>query len=173
GLEAEIVRFASLNEMFDAPDASIAGKIVFIDEPMTRTQDGSGYGQAVAKRRACIGPAIEKGAVACLIRSVGTHSHRFPHTGMGARGEETGPGPVAALSPPDGDQLTRLLEKGPVTVSLNLQVETKKRVPSGNVVAEIPGVGDLADQIVLLGCHLDSWDLGTGAVDDGAGCGRS
>lgn len=171
GLEAEIVRFSSLNEMFAAPDTAVAGKMVFIDEPMTRTQDGSGYGQAVAKRRACIGPAIEKGALACLIRSVGTQTRRFPHTGMGARGEETGPGPVAALSPPDADQLTRLLEKGPVSVKLDLEVETKAKVESGNVIAEIPGVGDLADEIVLLGCHLDSWDLGTGAIDDGAGCG--
>jgi len=171
GITAEVVRFASMAELSSAPDSAVDGKIIFIDEAMTRTQDGSGYGPAVAKRRNCAAVSIEKGAAACLIRSVGTDDHRFPHTGMMARGEAIGAGPGAALSAPDAEQLTRLLERGPVTLKLDLDVETRESSPSGNVIAEVPGRGALADEIILLGCHLDSWDLGTGAIDDGAGCG--
>lgn len=171
GLTGQIIRFTSLAELSAAAPAAIKGKIVFVDERMTRTQDGSGYGPAVAKRRNCAAITIEMGGVACLIRSVGTDSHRFPHTGMMARGEAIGAGPGAALSAPDADQLSRLLARGPVTVKLDLAVETLPSAPSGNVIGEIPGRGALADEIILLGCHLDSWDLGTGAIDDGAGCG--
>ena len=171
GITADIIRFASLAELRAASPARTKDKIVFVDEAMTRTQDGSGYGAAVAKRRNCAAISIEMGALACLIRSVGTDSHRFPHTGMMARGQAIGAGPGAALSAPDADQLTRLLERGPVKVKLDLDVETQQAVQSGNVVAELPGRGDLSDEIILIGCHLDSWDLGTGAVDDGAGCG--
>ena len=171
GVTAEIVRYTSMAELRAADASEIAGKIVFVDEGMTRTQDGSGYGLAVRKRRNCAAVTSEKGGVACLIRSVGTDARRFPHTGMMARGQAVGAGPAAALSAPDADQLARLLERGPVTVRVNLQVETQEQVASGNVIAEIPGAGELADDIILLGCHLDSWDLGTGAIDDGAGCG--
>ncbi|MEL7129653.1 MAG: M28 family peptidase [Pseudomonadota bacterium] len=171
GVEAEIVRVTSMADLRAADPDDIAGKIVFVDEGMTRTQDGSGYGFAVRKRRNCAAVTAEKGGLVCLIRSVGTQQRRFPHTGMMARGEAVGAGPAAALSPPDADQLNRLLDRGPVTVRVNLQVETQEKVPSGNVVAEVPGRGALADEIVLIGCHLDSWDLGTGAIDDGAGCG--
>ncbi len=170
GIEAEIIRFESLAELQAANPAMVEGKIVFIDEKMTRTQDGSGYGMAVRKRRACAGEAIEKGGLACLIRSVGTQTSRFPHTGMMARGEAVGAGPAAALSPPDADQLSRLLERGPVTINLDIQVKTKETAPSGNVIAEITG-SEKPEDIILLGCHLDSWDLATGAIDDGAGCG--
>jgi len=170
GVTAEIVRFESMAELRAAEPGDVAGKIVFIDEMMTRTQIGSGYGMAVAKRRSCAEVTVEKGGAACLIRSVGTQQRRFPHTGMMSRGEAEGAGPAAALSPPDADQLARLLERGPVTVSLDIQVETKTRVPSGNVIAELTG-RERPEEIVLIGCHLDSWDLGTGALDDAAGCG--
>lgn len=170
GVEAELVRFESMAELEAASAEDVSGKIVFLDEPMTRTMDGSGYGFAVRKRRNCAAATAERGGVACLIRSVGTQSHRMPHTGMMARGQAVGAGPAAALSPPDADQLARLMERGPVTVKVNIQVETAEGAPSGNVIAEVPGT-DLADEIVLIGCHLDSWDLGTGAIDDGAGCG--
>ncbi len=170
GVEAELVRFTSMAELEAARDEEVAGRIVFIDEMMTRTQDGSGYGMAVVKRRNCAARTSEKGGVACLIRSVGTDHHRMPHTGMMARGEAVGPGPAAALSPPDADQLARLLERGPVRVSVNIQVETRASVESGNVIAEIRGRSD-PDEIVVMVCHLDCWDMGTGAVDDAAGCG--
>ncbi|MEL6302241.1 MAG: M28 family peptidase [Pseudomonadota bacterium] len=170
GVEADVIRFESMAELRDADSDTVAGKIVFIDEKMTRTQDGTGYGMAVRKRRNCAKVTSEKGGAACLIRSVGTQSRRFAHTGMMARGQAVGDGPAAALSPPDAEQLTRLLEKGPVRVRVNIQVETKRNATSGNVIAEIKG-REVPEEIVLIGCHLDSWDLGTGAVDDGAGCG--
>ena len=170
GVEGEVVRFENMNELRAASSDVVTGKIVFIDEKMTRTQDGSGYGMAVRKRRNCATQTSEKGGVACLIRSVGTQTRRFAHTGMMARGAAVGAGPAAALSPPDAEQLTRLLEVGPVTVRLDIQVETLPEAPSGNVIAEITG-REKPEEVVLIGCHLDSWDLGTGAVDDGAGCG--
>ena len=170
GVEAEVIRFENMNELRAASADIVTGKIVFIDEKMTRTQDGSGYGMAVRKRRNCATTTSDKGGVACLIRSVGTQLRRFAHTGMMARSAAVGDGPAAALSPPDAEQLTRLLENGPVKVRLNIQVETKLEAQSGNVIAEVVG-RERPEEIVLIGCHLDSWDLGTGAVDDGAGCG--
>lgn len=170
GLEAEIVRFESLAGLGAADAGLLEGKIAFIDERMYKTQDGSGYGLAVRKRAGCAKAAAEKGAVACLIRSAGTQPHRMPHTGGMSRDGALGALPAAALSGPDADQLTRLLERGPVRVNLDIGVEYADAAPSGNVIAEVEG-SDLKDEIVLIGCHLDSWDLGTGALDDGAGCG--
>ncbi len=170
GVTGKVVRFESLSELQAAPISKVDGKIVFIDETMIKTMDGSGYGMAVRKRSQCAEAASSKGALACLIRSVGTQPHRMPHTGIMARDGAEGAGPVAAISGPDADQLTRLLERGAVTVSVDIQTEIKTNAPSGNVIAELKGT-DLSDEIVLIGCHLDSWDLGTGALDDGAGCG--
>ena len=170
GVTGQVARFESLAELQAAPISKVDGKIVFIDESMIKTMDGSGYGMAVRKRSQCAQTASDKGALACLIRSVGTQPHRMPHTGIMARDGAEGAGVVAALSGPDADQLSRLLSRGTVRVSVDVQTEIKTNAPSGNVIAELTGT-DLADEIVLIGCHLDSWDLGTGALDDGAGCG--
>ncbi|MBB4658154.1 M28 family peptidase [Parvularcula dongshanensis] len=169
GVTGEVVRFESLGALMAAPmDGSLEGKVVFVDEGMTRTQDGSGYGVAVAKRSGAAQEGAKRGAIAALIRSVGTDQHRFPHTGM-MRYEEDGEKiPTAALSWPDAEQLQRAMERGPVTVRLDLSVVTEKDAPSGNVIAEIPG---RTDEVVLIGAHLDSWDLGTGAIDDASGVG--
>lgn len=170
GIEAELVRFESMQALNAASPEDIEGKIVFIDQMMTATMDGSGYRVANTKRRECAGAAADHGAAACLIRSVGTQHRRFPHTGGMKREGPLGALPAAALSPPDADQLARLLERGPVTVRVNIQVEAYEDAPSANVIAEIPGRSD-PEETVLISCHLDSWDLGTGALDDGAGCG--
>ncbi|MEM9054925.1 MAG: M28 family peptidase [Pseudomonadota bacterium] len=170
GVIGEVVRFRSLADLQAAPISQVDDKIVFIDETMIKTMDGSGYGMAVRKRSQCAIVSSEKGALACLIRSVGTQPHRMPHTGIMARDGAEGAGPVAAISGPDADQLARLLQRGPVTVRVDIQTEIKTNAPSGNVIAELTGT-DLKDELVLIGCHLDSWDLGTGALDDGAGCG--
>jgi Zn-dependent M28 family amino/carboxypeptidase len=167
-VEAEVARFASMAALNDAAPESVRGKIVFIDEPTIRTQDGAGYGAGVAKRGQCGTVAAAKGAAACIIRSVGTHSHRFAHQG-GNSAPRTAPfAPSAAVSPPDADQLTRLLARGPVRVKLEIAVEARANAQSGNVIGEIVG-RERADEIVLIGGHLDSWDQGTGAIDDGAG----
>ncbi|KGE04694.1 M20/M25/M40 family metallo-hydrolase [Pseudohaliea rubra] len=172
GVAGDVVAFSSLAALEAAPDGSLAGRIVFVDEPMTRTQDGSGYGVAVGKRRATAYEAERLGAVGALIRSVGTDSHRFPHTGQMRRlTEDGGAGgvPTAALSAPDADQLRRVLARADqVSVRLVLTPQLLPPSRSGNVVAEIPG-REAPEEVVLAGAHLDAWDLGTGAVDDGAG----
>ncbi|MBT9444363.1 MAG: M20/M25/M40 family metallo-hydrolase [Hyphomonadaceae bacterium] len=168
GVEAEVMRFPSIAALAAASNESVRGKIVFIDEVTNRTQDGSGYGAGVAKRGLCAPIAQGKGAAACLIRSVGTDSHRFAHQGGPSRGRDGATLPAAALSPPDADQITRLLRRGPVRVKLEITVTTREEVASGNVIGEIVG-RERPDEIVVIGGHLDSWDQGTGAIDDGAG----
>jgi len=169
GITAEVVRFATLPELQKAPMTGLEGKIVFVDEPMARTQDGSGYGTAVAKRGLTAIEGAKRGAVGVLIRSVGTDSHRNPHTGSSVRGGASlGPLPAAALSNPDADQLARAIiyADGPVTVNLDIQTAWTENATSGNVIGEIRGQ---TDEIIVIGGHLDSWDNGTGAVDDGSG----
>ncbi len=170
GIAAPVVRFADLAALAAAPADSLKGRIAFVDQRMFRAQDGSGYGQTVAIRVRSAAAAAKKGAVAVLVRSVGTDSHRLPHTGMMRYENDVPRIPAAALSNPDADQLARLLATAqePVVVRLILTPKTGFLARSGNVVADIPG-GERADEIVLLGAHLDSWDLGTGAIDDGAG----
>lgn len=171
GLEGEIVYYPTLADLQAAPDGELRGKIAFVDHAMTRTQDGSQYGYYGGVRRQ--GPAIAaaKGAAAILIRSIGTDSHRAPHAGSTVFPAGTTPIPAAALAIPDADQLERLVERGkPVRVRLTLTPQVLGTRNSGNVIAEVPGT-DPAAGIVVVACHLDSWDLGTGAIDDAAGCG--
>lgn len=168
GIVGQVVRFENLQALKNAPMKGLKGKIVFVDEYMTRTQDGSGYGVAVKKRSGAAIEAGKRGAAAALIRSVGTDHHRFPHTGQMNYDQNVAKVPIAALSAPDADQLYRALGRGDVEVKLQIDVQSHGKSQSGNVIAEIPGV---TDEIVIVGGHLDSWDLGTGAVDDGAGIG--
>src|SRR5436190_195291 len=134
-----------------------------------RAQDGSGYGQFGAPRRQ--GPTIasKKGALAIVIRSIGTDHHRNPHTGVQYFTDGATPIPAGALSVPDSEQLVRILKRGlPVQMHLTLVSEKHEGGHSGNVIAEVPG-RDPKAPILLVGGHLDSWDLGTGAIDDGTG----
>jgi hypothetical protein len=173
GVSGEVAAFDSVAALKGVPEGSLAGRIVFVNEGMTRTQDGSGYGAAVQKRLVAAAAAKAAGASAVLIRSVGTDHDRFAHTGqIGPIDYETDMGaPAAALAAPDADQLQRVLNRGlPVTVRLLLTPQTLPPADSGNVIAEIPGSA-APGEIVLVAAHLDSWDLGTGAVDDGAGVG--
>lgn len=170
GVEGEIVRFADLYELEAAAEGSLAGKIAFVDLRMYRAQDGSGYGNTNYIRGGSPSVAARKGAVAVLIRSVGTDSHRFPHTGGTRYAADAPKIPAAALSNPDADQLARLLARGSVRVALELGAEPLEPASSGNVIGEIVGA-EAPDEIVVIGGHLDSWDLGTGAIDDGAGVG--
>jgi len=169
GLEGEIVRFASLEELALA-GSSVRGKIAFIDRPTARTSDGSGYSSAGDVRGRGPSAAARHGAIGLLIRSIGTDADRFPHTG-GMRYEPDVPKiPAAALAAPDAALLTRLLARGPVRVKFTLGCRTLADGESANVIGDIPG-RETPKEIVLLGAHLDSWDLGTGALDDAAGCG--
>lgn len=173
GLTAPVVRFASYADLEAAPAGSLAGKIAFIDHSMRRTQDGSGYGFAGPARWTGAGLAASKGAVATVIRSIGTENERTPHTGGTAFPAGVTPTPALALSNPDADNLARIVRRaGRTPVTLKLEANPRKlgQTESGNVVGEITG-RDPRLPPVLLACHLDSWWNGTGAFDDGAGCG--
>jgi hypothetical protein len=169
GLNAEVVGFDSLADLEAAPDAAVRGKIVFVTHGMTQTQDGSQYGYYGAVRRTGPSVASRKGAAAIVIRSIGTDHHRNPHTGVQMWAEGVTPIPAGALSLPDAEQLQRILKRGKkVTMRLTLTPRNIGLQEGGNVVAEVPGTDPKAG-IILIGGHLDSWDLGTGAIDNAAG----
>jgi hypothetical protein len=168
GLTAEVVGFDSVAALSAAPDAAVRGKIVFVSHSMVPAQDGSGYGYYGAVRRSAPALAARKGAAAVVIRSLGTDYHRNPHTGLTNWGD-TPPIPAAALSLPDSENLQRMLKRGQkVVMHLILTPRFTGEVATGNVVAEVPGTDPTAGTI-LIGGHLDSWDLGTGAIDDASG----
>jgi len=168
GIDAQVIGFDGLDALKAAPDGSLKGKIAFITHRMARTQDGSSYGAFGPVR--WVGPSIaaEKGAIATIIRSVGTDHHRVPHAGSTSWKAGQTPTPAGALSVPDAEQMERLLARGLVRVHLLLAPRRGGTAMSGNVIADIPG-RSRAGEIVLAGGHLDSWDLGTGAIDDAAG----
>jgi hypothetical protein len=168
GITADVVGFESVDALRLAPDAAVRGKIVFIDHHMPANQDGSGYGQFGAPRRQ--GPTVAslKGAVGIVIRSIGTDHNRTPHTGVMTFANGAKPIPAGALSVPDAEQLVRILKRGkPVSMRLTLE-STPIQGTSGNVIAEVPG-RDPSLPPILVGGHLDSWDMGTGAIDDASG----
>ncbi len=170
GIEAEVLYVDSLDALRALPEGGAAGKIVFIDGRMEPTRDASGYGRAVAKRGAGPSEASKKGAVALLIRSAGTSDNRIAHTGATREQEGVRRIPAAALSNPDADLVAAQAKSGK-TVRFRLRLTTRvlPDAQSANVIGEIRG-REKPEEIVLLGAHLDSWDLGQGALDDGAGC---
>ena len=169
GITAEVIGFDSVDALKAADPAKVRGKIVFVDHRMTRTQDGSSYGQFGAPRRQGPSIASKMGAAAIVVRSIGTDRSRAPHTGVQTWADGATPIPAAALSVVDAEQLARMLARGkPVTMKLTLTPQQTGTHASGNVIAEVPGSDPDAGMIVI-GGHLDSWDLGTGAFDDAAG----
>ena len=167
-VEAEVVRFADLAALESAADGSLAGKIAFVDYQMQPARDGSDYRNGGAIRSKGPSAAIRKGAAGFLMRSAGTDRHRVAHTGITRYDPGLAPVPAAALATPDADQLARLLARGPVRVALALDCGWNGQATSHNVIGEITG-REKPGEVVLIGAHLDSWDLGTGAIDDGAG----
>lgn len=169
GVTAEIVHLNTYEDLVAADASMIKGKIVFISNRMERFKDGAGYGPAVQARGRGASEAARKGAQAIIIRSIGTDSHRLPHTGGVNYDADSPKIAAAALSNPDADQLERLLKRGqPIQVHLDVQTKFHGVVEVENVIGEITG-REAPDEVVIIGSHLDSWDLGTGAVDDGAG----
>ena len=167
-VEAEVVRFADLAALQAAPEGSLKGKIAFVDYQMTAHRDGRDYGKGGAVRSKGPSEAIRKGAVGFVMRSAGTDSHRVPHTGITRFDDGLTPVPSAALSVPDANQLARLVALGPTKLKLSLDCGWDGTATSYNVIGEITG-RSLPKEVVVIGGHLDSWDLGTGAIDDGAG----
>lgn len=169
GIEAPVVRFDSMAALEAASNAQVRGRIVFIDEPMARARDGSGYTAAVQKRVHGPSVAAERGAVATVIRSVGTSDSRVAHTGTTRFAEGVRPIPAFALSGPDADLLARQVATGrEVRLRAHSTARSLPPARSANVIADIRGT-DRPGEIVILAAHLDSWDLGTGAIDNAAG----
>ena len=170
-INAEMVYFRDIHALSKAEPNSAVGKVVFVDgDLLVKSQTGAGYGQANQRRRIGWQHAQRVGASGLIVRSVGSDSHRFPHTGMMSKKEDKWASiPVIAVSNPDADHLRRLFELDKeIKVSLDSKSKWKGTETSGNVILDLIG-SEKPDEIVLIGGHLDSWDLGTGAVDDGAG----
>jgi Zn-dependent M28 family amino/carboxypeptidase len=171
GLRAEVVVVSSKEELEQLGDA-VKGKIVLFDVPMPKydPKKGAGYGETVAYRTN--GPvwAAKQGAVASLVRSVTATSLRSAHTGATRYDDAVAKIPAAAISVEDAALLHRLYDQGarPV-VELEMGARLLADADSANVIAELRG-RELPDEVVVIGGHLDSWDVGTGAHDDGAGC---
>ncbi|MCX7546207.1 M28 family peptidase [Marinicella gelatinilytica] len=171
GINGEVVHFATLADLQAADKSEVAGKITFISERMERHKDGSGYGKAVGARGLTAQVTAEKGGIAAIIRSIGTDNNRTPHTGAASYDEDTPSVPAGALSNPDADLLVNVLKrKQPVTVKLTLTSHWDGDYTSQNVIGDMLG-SEKPEEYIVIGCHLDSWDLGTGAIDDASGCG--
>ena len=169
GLEGDVVIFQTLADLKAAAPGSLLGKIAFVSWRMVRTQNGAGYGPAVAARTDGPAAAAKAGAIAFLLRSVGTDNHRIAHTGTTRYVEGRVPVPCFALAPADAEQLERIAALG-ITARVRLfsSASYLQEAHSQNVIADVKGTLK-PEAFVVLGAHLDSWDQGTGAIDDGTG----
>lgn len=172
-LSAEVVQFDDLVALKAAKPGSLDGKIAFVSYRMQRKIDGRGYGVAVGARVSGASEAAKKGAIAYIMRSVGTDDHRVAHTGLMKYQDNVKKIPAVALSNPDADLLLNSLKRDQAVVfSLTSTASgpTGKTASIANVVGDVLG-SENPDEVVTLGAHLDSWDVGTGAIDDGVGVG--
>jgi len=165
GIEAPVVRVESLEAAKALGRKELAGKVLFIDIATAREKDGSGYGHSGAARYTGTQVAAERGAVAMVLRSI-SPDPAVPHTGTTVQAEFAS----AALSGTSADALRDALAADPkAKLHLDVTARMLPDVESANVVGEIRG-SERPDEVVLMGGHLDSWDVGEGASDDGAGC---
>ncbi len=170
-LEGDILYVPTFDDLTRMNSAEFRGKIIFVDHQMRPAQDGSSYGYFGKAR--FMGPniAAKNGAAAIIVRSIGTDSHRLPHTGNTNFDEGITAIPAGAISNPDADNLVHILKKDrAIRLSLTLTPRNLGQQKSGNIIAEVTGKNPALPPIIIA-CHLDSWDLGTGAIDDAAGCG--
>ena len=173
GLTAQVVVADSFESLKKLSAATVKGKILLFNEKFDKllaaTGNGGGaYGEAVLYRGAGPTVAASLGAVAVLVRSVGGADYRLPHTGATFYTEGVPKIPAAAVTAEDADLLSNLTQQGPVEMHLTVTPQNLPPVPAYNVIADWKG-SEHPDQIVVVSGHLDSWDLGTGAIDDGAG----
>jgi hypothetical protein len=169
-VEAEVVVVESFDELRSLGEQRVRGRIVLFNRAMVADSTGEGYGAAAGQRTRGASEAARLGAVAALVRSVGTLAARLPHTGALRYEDGVARIPAAAVTSEDADLIGRLHASGDsVRVRLRLGCRTLPDVESANVVADLRG-RERPDEIVLIGAHLDSWDVGQGALDDGAGC---
>jgi hypothetical protein len=173
GLTAEVVVVDDWKQLRALSPDAVKGKILlfnhkFNKELAAQGRGGAAYGDAVAYRAAGPSAGATLGAVAVLVRSVGGAEYRLPHTGMTAYADGVPKIPAAAVTAEDADLLKNLASQGPVKLHLTLTPQTLPDAQSYNVIADWKGT-EHPEQIVIVSGHLDSWDLGTGAIDDGAG----
>ena len=173
GVTADMVPVKNFDELKAMPRDKVAGKIVLFNYPFDKQMAAQGhagqaYGEAVEYRSDGPSAAARQGAVACLIRSVGGADYRIPHTGQTKYADDAPKIPAGAVTSEDADLIVDLVKQGPVKMKLTLTPQTLPNVESANVIGDIKG-SEHPEQIVIVSGHLDSWDLGTGAIDDGAG----
>src|SRR5438067_6100416 len=177
GIEAEVIAVRNFDELKSLPREKVAGKIVLFDYPFDKQMaaeghGGEAYGEAVVYRSKGPSAAARQGAVACLIRSVGGADYRLPHTGQTDYAADAPKIPAAAVTAEDADLIADLVQQGPVKMKLVLTPQTLPNVESANVIADIKGT-EHPEQMMIVSGHLDSWDMGRGALDDAAGVGVS
>ncbi len=170
GVTADVIVVHDFDELKAAGKDKVAGKIVLFEVFYDKRKNvagraGSAYGEAVRYRAAGALAAAELGAVASLVRSVGNAEYRLPHTGWSSEDAHI---PAGAVTAEDADLIARLSSHGTVRIHLTLPTHQGPEVQSYNVVADLKGL-EHPEQVVMVSGHLDSWDLGTGAIDDGAG----
>ena len=169
GLTAEVVVVRNFNELTALGRDKVAGKIVLFNFPFDSKKAEAGmaldaYGEAVVYRGAGAKAAAELGAVASLVRSVGGAEYRLPHTGWSSPAGI----PAGAVAAEDADLVADLAVQGTVRMRLTLTPQQMPETMGYNVVADLRG-SEHPEQLVVVSGHLDSWDLGTGAIDDAAG----
>lgn len=173
GIEAEVIAVRNFDELKSLPREKVAGKIVLFNYPFDKQmaaegRGGEAYGEAVVYRADGPSAAARQGAVACLIRSVGGADYRLPHTGQTDYAMDASKIPAGAVTAEDADLIADLVRQGPVRMKLVLTPQTLPDVESANVIGDIKG-SEHPEQVIIVSGHLDSWDMGTGAIDDGAG----
>jgi carboxypeptidase Q len=171
GITAEVVVVDNFDQLKAAGREKVAGKIVLFNFPFDQQKAAAGlaldaYSEAVIYRGSGARAAAELGAVASLIRSVGGADYRIPHTGW----SQAAGIPAGAVTAEDADLISHLATQGRVRMHLTLTPQRLPYVTSYNVVADLKG-SEHPEQVVVVSGHLDSWDLGTGAIDDAAGVG--
>ena len=163
GIEGELAIFRSFEELA-AAGPGVKGKIVLFNVPFTN------YGETVRYRSAGPSRAAAAGAIAMLVRSVGPPGLRTPHTGTLAYDEASPKIPAAAITTEDADRLQRMVNRGnQLRLRLKMEARMHPDADSYNVVGEIRG-RERPDEVIVVGGHFDSWDVGTGSTDDGGGC---
>ncbi len=173
GLTAEVVAVKDFEELLALPRDSVLGKIVVFNHAYDKAMavqghGGEAYGEAVLYRSDAPSAAARMGAVAALIRSVGSADYRLPHTGQTKYADDAPKIPAGALSAEDAELVANLAPQGKLRMRLVLTPQQLPDVESFNVVADLKGSTE-PQQVVIVSGHLDSWDLGTGAIDDAAG----
>ena len=189
GVTAQVIHFPTYADLKAAADSDVAGKIVFISNRMERHKSGAGYGPARVARSDGHALVASKGGVGLLIRSIGTGDHDAPHTGAMSFGDFALPQPqldeayrsavsapygeqtvaAAAISNPDSDVFEALFASGEeVVVALDIENNDLGEITSYNIIGEISG-SERPEEVVITGGHIDAWDTGVGAMDDGLG----